>query len=102
MLLILLKISSSRKCETVQFKESRRYNSSNMKDASSTLQRRKRSRIDLIRKAASGKCEMNCEGGGRLMNCGKEVLTKNKIHPIVFTTAVRELLLLFIENILGV
>ena len=36
------------------------------------------------------------------MNCGKEVLTKNKIHPIVFTTAVRELLLLFIENILGV
>ena len=44
-------------------------------------------------KAASGKCEMNCERGGGLINCAKEELTK-KIHPIVFTAAVRELLIL--------
>ena len=65
MLLILLKISSSVKCEAelsasaieqkqkgkkdlAQFKESRRYSSSNMKDASSTLQRRKWSEMELM------------------------------------------------------
>ena len=63
-----------------------------MKGASSTLEREKTSRMDLIRKAASVECATACEG--RWLECAQEVLVKNKVHPIVFAAALRELLLL--------
>ena len=63
-----------------------------MKGASSTLEREKTSRMDMIRKAASVECATACEG--RWLECAQEVLVKNKVHPIVFAAALRELLLL--------
>ncbi len=63
-----------------------------MKEASSTLQREKTSRMELIRKVANGECAKACEG--RWLECAKEVLVNNKVHPILFAAAVRELLLL--------
>ena len=63
-----------------------------MKTASATLQRKKASRIDLIRKAADGECSLSCEG--KWLECAQEVLVNNKVHPILFAAAVGELLLL--------
>jgi hypothetical protein len=57
-----------------------------MKTAFATLQRKKTSHIDLIRKAAVGECSLSCKG--KWLECTQEV------HPILFATAVRELLLL--------
>ena len=53
---------------------------------------KKASRIDLIRKAADGECSLSCEG--KRLECAQEVLVNNKVHPILFAAAVRELLLL--------
>ena len=58
-----------------------------MKGASSTLEREKTSRMDLIRKAASVECATACEG--RWLECAQEVLVENKVHPIVFAAALR-------------
>ena len=59
-----------------------------MKEASSALERRKTHRIELIREAASGRCETGCHvewiDGSPLTN---------KVKPAVFAAAVRELLL---------
>ena len=63
-----------------------------MKTASATPQRKKASRIDLIWKAADGECALSCEG--KWLECAQEVLVNNKVHPILFAAAVRELLLL--------
>ena len=63
-----------------------------MKTASATLQQKKVSRIDLIRKAADGDCSLSCKG--KWLDCAQEVLVNNKVHPILFAAAVRELLLL--------
>lgn len=61
-----------------------------MKEASTALKRRKTPRMDLIRKAASGRCETGCHG--EWIESAKEVLT-NEVNPAVFAAAVRELLL---------
>ncbi len=63
-----------------------------MKTASATLQRKKASRIDLIWNAADGECSLSCDG--KWLECAQEVLVNNKVHPILFAAAVRELLLL--------
>lgn len=63
-----------------------------MKTASATVQRKKASRIDLIRKAADGECSLSCQG--KWFECAQEVLVNKKVHPILFAAAVRELLLL--------
>ena len=62
-----------------------------MKTASATLLRKKGSRIDLIRKAAGGECSLSCDG--KWLECVQEMLVNNKVHPILFAAAVRELLL---------
>ncbi len=63
-----------------------------MKTASATLQQKKASPIDLIRKAAYGECSLSCDG--KWLECAQEVLVNNKVHPILFAAAAGELLLL--------
>ena len=63
-----------------------------MKEAAAVLKRQKASRIDIIREAAAGTCVENCEG--LWLRCAEEVLVNNKLHPILFAAAVRDLLIL--------
>lgn len=62
-----------------------------MREASATLKRQKLSRMDIIREAATGGCVEGCEGVW--LRCAKEVLYNNKVHPILYAAAVRELLI---------
>ena len=63
-----------------------------MRKASLTLERQKASRMDLIREAVRGDCVPSCYGAW--LQCAKEVLINNKVHPILFAHSVRELLVL--------
>ena len=63
-----------------------------MKEASATLERKKRCRMDIIREAADGQCVQGCEG--MWLKSAEEVLYNNKVHPILYAAAVRELLTL--------
>ena len=63
-----------------------------MKEASATLEREKRCRLDIIREAAAGECVQGCEG--MWLKCAEEVLYNNKVHPILYAAALRELLTL--------
>ena len=63
-----------------------------MKEAAVVLKRQKASRMDVIREAAAGTCVENCEG--LWLRCAEEVLVNNKLHPILFAAAVRDLLIL--------
>ena len=63
-----------------------------MQEASAVLTRRKASRMQLIREAASGNCVDNCDG--LWLRCGEDVLVNNKVHPILFAAAIRDLLTL--------
>ena len=63
-----------------------------MKEAAAVLKRQKAFRIDIIREAAAGTCVENCEG--LWLRCAEEVLVNNKMHPILFAAAVRDLLIL--------
>lgn len=63
-----------------------------MKEAAAVLKRQKASRMDIIREAAAGTCVENCEG--LWLRCAEEVLVNNKLHPILFAAAVRDLLIL--------
>ena len=63
-----------------------------MKNASKILERKKRCRMDIIREAAPGQCVQGCEG--MWLKCAEEVLYNNKVHPILYPAAVRELLTL--------
>jgi hypothetical protein len=62
-----------------------------MKDAAADLKRQNTSRIDLIREAAAGNCVESCNG--LWLRCAEEVLVNNKVHPILFAAAVRDLLI---------
>ena len=63
-----------------------------MKNASIILERKKRCRMDIIREAAAGQCAQDCEE--MWLKCAEEVLYNNKVHPILYAAAVRELLTL--------
>ena len=63
-----------------------------MKNASKILERKNRSRMDIVREAAAGQCVQGCEG--MWLKCAEEVLYNNKVHPILYAAAVRELLTL--------
>ena len=63
-----------------------------MKEAAAVLKCQKASRIDIIREAAAGTCVENCEG--LWLRCAEEVLVNNKLHPILFAAAVRDILIL--------
>ena len=62
-----------------------------MHGASAQLQRKQLPRMDLIRQSANGECIAGC--GSVWLDCAIEVLQNNKIHPIVFAEAMRELLI---------
>ena len=62
-----------------------------MKEASAVLKRQKASRMEIIREAAAGNCVENCEGVW--LKCAEEVLVNNKLHPVLFAAAVRDLLM---------
>ena len=61
-----------------------------MKEVSSDLKRQQASRIELIRKAADAECLQDCDG--EWLKCAQEVLINNKVHPILFAAAMRDLL----------
>ena len=63
-----------------------------MKRAADVLDRQKASRMQLIRDAAAGSCVDACDGVW--LRCAKEVLVNNKVHPILFAAAIRNLLTL--------
>ena len=63
-----------------------------MRKASLTLERQKTSRMDRIQEAVRGDCVPSCDG--EWLQCVREVLINNKVHPILFAHSVRELLVL--------
>ena len=63
-----------------------------IKNASIILERKKRCRMDIIREAAAGQCVQGCEE--MWLRCAEGVLCNNKVHPILYAAAVRELLTL--------
>ena len=61
-----------------------------MKESSSDLKRQQASRMELICKAADAECLQDCDGAW--LKCAQEVLINNKVHPILFAAAMRDLL----------
>ena len=61
-----------------------------MKDAQKSIDRKKMSRMQLIRDARNGQCVEGC--CRHWLECAQEVLKNNNIHPVVFSAALKELL----------
>jgi hypothetical protein len=61
-----------------------------MKDAQKSIDRKKMSRMQLIRDARNGQCVEGCNR--HWLECAQEVLKNNNIHPVVFSSALKELL----------
>ena len=58
--------------------------------ARAKLDRKKKSRIDLLRDARSAECFDGCNG--EWIKCAREVLKNNKIHPVVIASALKDFL----------
>ena len=63
-----------------------------MQNAQITLVRETKCQIDIIQEVSLASCAEGCNGGW--LKYVKEVLTNNKLQPVVFGRAVRELLTL--------
>ena len=63
-----------------------------MQNSQITLQRQRKFRMDIIHKLSLGSCTEKCNSSW--LKYAEEVLTNNKLHPVVFGTALRELLTL--------
>ena len=61
-----------------------------LQNARAKLDRKKKSRIELLRDARSAECVDGCNG--EWIKCAREVLKNNKIHPVVFASALKDLL----------
>ena len=61
-----------------------------MEAASSKISRRSIPRIDIIRQCETQDCVDGCDG--LWFRCATEVLRRNRVHPIIFAEAMRELL----------
>ena len=61
-----------------------------MTEASKIIRRKNQSRMEIIREASAVTCTEGYEG--QRLECAKEVLINKKIHPVVFTTAMNQLL----------
>jgi hypothetical protein len=59
-----------------------------LKEAKNLVEREELSRFDVLSKAAEKDCP-----DGEWLECAKEVLALNNIHPLIFATAIRDLLL---------
>ena len=62
-----------------------------LKDSSGILERQKLTRLEVIRMKAAEECVEGCDG--LWLECALEVLEFNRIHPIIFGTAVRDLMI---------
>ena len=65
-------------------------NSWKMHNSCSTLERQKKSRMELIDQYSKENCVADCNRSW--IECALQVLNQNEIHPFVFAAAVRELL----------
>ena len=63
-----------------------------MQNAQITLERQTKCRMNIIEEVSLGSCAEGCNGSW--LKYAEEVLTNNKLHSVVFGTAVRELLTL--------
>ena len=63
-----------------------------MQNAQITLQRQTKCQMDIIHEVSLDSCAERCNGSW--LKYAREVLTNNKLHPVMFGTAVRELLTL--------
>ena len=61
-------------------------------NAKSTLKKKTRSRMDVIRQTALAQCSENCNG--RWFELAVDCLHKNHIHEVVFADAIRNLLII--------
>ena len=61
-----------------------------MKKAQTNIDRKKMSRMQLVRNARNGQCVKGCNR--QWIECAHEVLKNNNIHPVVFYSALKELL----------
>ena len=67
------------------------FNTWKMQAAVTKLSKQNTSRIDTIKNCAAQDCVEGCNGAW--LECAIEVLTENKVHPIIFAGAMRELLI---------
>ena len=61
-----------------------------MESAASKVSRKSIPRMDVIRSQAEKECVDGC--GGLWLECAIQVLEQNKVHPVIFAEAMRELL----------
>ena len=61
-----------------------------MHTSSEKLNRQRLCRLEIIQQCADGECVSGCDGVW--LKCAIEVLTNNRIHPLVFAQALRDLL----------
>ena len=61
-----------------------------METAGEDIAREKTPRIEILRAASEGECVNGCNG--QWYDCAFEVLTNNRIHPVIFAAAIRELI----------
>ena len=62
-----------------------------MQRASEDLERKQKSRIDIVHEQLKEDCQTGCNK--TWLECAKEVLQNNKLHPILFASAVHNLLM---------
>ena len=61
-----------------------------MNNATENIDRNNKTRLELLRQFANGECVEDCNG--IWLECSIEVLTNNRINPVVFSAAMRDLL----------
>ena len=62
-------------------------NTRHLQNARAKLDRKKKSRIDLLRDACRAECVDGCNG--EWIKCAQEVLKNNNIHPVVFASGIK-------------
>ena len=61
-----------------------------MESSAATLARKATTRMEVVRKCATEDCMEGCNG--EWLVCAEQVLTQNKVHPVVYASALRDLL----------
>ena len=65
-------------------------NASKMESSTATLARKATTRMEVVRKCATEDCVEGCNG--EWLVCAEQVLIQNKVHPVVYASALRDLL----------
>ena len=61
-----------------------------MESSKATLARKTTTRMEVVRKYTTEDCVEGCNG--EWLVCEKKVLTQNKVHPVIYASALRDLL----------